>query len=166
MCGKKKWRTYEEAAQYLLEQFASYFGLGRVEGKQLVPGASGTSWEIDGKGIKIGGEGIVLIECRRHTKSKLSQEQLGGLAFRIKDTGAKGGIAVSPLGMQKGAKLVAAHANITHMILDPESTTTEYVMKFLNKIFVGHRAELKFKSGLQADRIRNRKIVETRNCDD
>jgi hypothetical protein len=166
MSGKKKWRNYEEAAQYLLKQFASYFGLGRVEGKQLVPGASGASWEIDGKGIKIGGEGIVLIECRRHTKSKLSQEQLGGLAFRIKDTGAKGGIAVSPLGLQKGAKLIAAHANITHVILDAESTTTEYVMKFLSNMFVGLPAELNFKSSLGADKIKDGKIVETRNCDD
>jgi hypothetical protein len=51
MSGKKKWRTYEEVAQYLLEQLGNYFGLGRVEGKQLVPGASGTSWEIEAKGL-------------------------------------------------------------------------------------------------------------------
>ena len=150
----------------MLEQFASYFGLGCVEGKQLVPGASRTSWEIEGRGIKINDEGIVLIECRRHTKSKLSQEQLGGLAFRIKDTGAKGGIIVSPLALQKGAKLVAAHANITHVILTAESTTTEYVMKFLNKIFVGLSGELNFQGRLKADVIRDGKIVETRNCDD
>jgi hypothetical protein len=166
MSDKKEWRTYEEVAQYLLEQFASHFGLGRVEGKQLVPGASGTPWEIDAKGIKIGDEGIVLIECRRHTKSKISQEQVGGLAFRIKDTGSEGGIIVSPLELQKGAKLVAAHENIIHVTLAPESTTTEYVMKFLNKIFVGFHAEQKFKSSLKMDVIKGGKIVETRNYDD
>src|SRR5262249_57373791 len=132
MSDEKKWRTYEEVARYLLGRFASYFGLGHVEGKQLVPGASGTDWEIEAKGVKIGGEGIVVIECRRHTKSKLSQEQLGGLAFRIKNIGAQGGIIVSPLGLQKGAKFVAAHEDITHVILHAESTTTEYLMKFLN----------------------------------
>ena len=166
MSDKKEWRTYEQVAQYLLERFACHFGLGRVEGKQLVPGASGTNWEIEAKGIKIGGEGIVLIECRRHTKAKLSQEQLGALAFRIKDTGAQGGIIVSPLELQKGAKLVAAHENITQVILDAKSTTIEYVMKFLNNIFVGLSAELSFKSSLKMDLIKEGKIVETRNDED
>jgi hypothetical protein len=166
MNDKKEWRTYEQVAQHLLEQFASYFGLGRVEGKQLLPGASGTNWEIEAKGIKIDDEGIVVIECRRYTKSKLSQKQLGGLAFRIKDTGAQGGIIVSPLELQKGAKLIAAHENITHVTLAPESTTTEYVMKFLNKISVGFHAEQKFNSSLKMDVIKGGKIVQTRNCDD
>jgi hypothetical protein len=166
MSRKKEWRTYEEVAQHLIEQFAGHFGLGRVEGKQVIPGASGTHWEIEAKGIKIDDEGIVLIECRRRTKSKLSQEQLGGLAYRVKDTGAKGGIIVSPLGLQKGAKLVASCANIVHVRLDEKSTTTEYVMRFLKKIFVGHHAELKFKSSLKADKIRDDKIVETRDYQD
>lgn len=162
----KEWRTYEEVAQYLLEQFADHFGLGHVEGKQLVPGASGTNWEIDAKGIKSDGSGIVLVECRRHTTSKLSQEQLGGVAFRITDTGAQGGITVSPLDMQKGAKLIAAHANIVHVMLDPKSTTTEYMMKFLNKLFAGLHAEVSFKSSLKIEVIKGGKVVETRNCDD
>ena len=162
----KEWRTYEEVAQYLLEQFADHFGLGHVEGKQLVSGASGTNWEIDAKGIKSDGGGIVLVECRRHTTSKLSQEQLGGVAFRIIDTGAQGGITVSPLDLQKGAKLVAAHANIVHVMLDPKSTTTEYVMKFLDKLFVGLHAEVSFKSSLKIEVIKAGKVVETRNCED
>ncbi len=156
--ASKEWRTYEEVAEYLLEQFASHFGLGHVEGKQVVPEASGTSWEIDAKGIKADGGGIVLIECRRHTRSKLSQEQLSGLAFRIIDTGAQGGITVSPLDLQKGAKLVAANANIVHVILDPKSTTTEYVMKFLNNVFVGLHAEVKGKGSLKMKVIKDGKI--------
>ncbi len=163
MNDTKKWRTYEEVARYLLEQFASRFGLGRVEGKQLVPSASGTNWEIDAKGVKVDGGGIVLIECRRHTKSKLSQGQVGELAFRIIDTGAEGGIVVSPLELQKGAKLVAEHENITHVTLNAEASTTEYIMKFLNNIFVGVHDELKLKSSVRIDVIRANKIVETRN---
>lgn len=162
----KEWRTYEEVAEYLLKQFADTFGLGHVEGKQLVPGASGVDWEIDAKGIKSDGGGIVLIECRRHTTSKLSQEQLAGVAFRIGDTGAQGGITVSPLDLQKGAKLVAAHAKIVHVTLDPKSTTTEYIAKFLDNIFVGLHAELKFKSSLKMDVIIVGKVVETRNSED
>lgn len=149
-----------------MEQFADHFGLGHVEGKQLVPGASGTNWVIDAKGVKSDGGGIVLVECRRHTTSKLSQEQLGGVAFRIIDTGAQGGITVSPLDLQKGAKLVAAHANIVHVMLDPKSTTTEYVMKFLDKFFVGLHGEVSFKSSLKVKVIKDGKVVETRNCED
>jgi hypothetical protein len=46
------WQSYEQVGQFLLEQFARHFGLGRVEGKQLVRGASGTNWEIDAKAVK------------------------------------------------------------------------------------------------------------------
>ena len=46
------WERYEQTAQYLLNEFAEHFGLGRVEDKQVVPGASGTEWEIDAKGVK------------------------------------------------------------------------------------------------------------------
>lgn len=135
----KRWQTYEEVAQYLLNEFASHFGLGRVEGKQLIPGESTTRWEIDAKGIVAHGEGFVIVECRRHTTSKLSQEATAGLAYRILDTGASGGILVTPLDLQLGAKKVASHAGIHHVILDPNSTTTQYVMSFLNNTFVGVR---------------------------
>ena len=72
--------------------------LERVEGKQHVYGSlTTTDWEIDGKGLKVGDEGFIIIECRRYPKVKQNQEQDGGLAFRISDTGASGGIYVSPL---------------------------------------------------------------------
>jgi hypothetical protein len=38
-------------------------GLERVEGKQkLVGNRSGTQWEVEGKGVKLGDEGFVIIE--------------------------------------------------------------------------------------------------------
>jgi hypothetical protein len=112
MSQQTPWRSYEEVAQHLLGQIAEQFGLGRVEGKQIVSGTSGASWEIDAKGVAQTGEGFVIIECRRHTKQGVSQEQIGGLAFRIQDTGAEGGIIVSPLPLQSGAKLVAESEGI------------------------------------------------------
>ena len=96
--SEKAWRTYEEVAAELLDRNAEKFGLQRVEGKQHVRGnRSGTKWEIDAKGVKLGDEGFVIVECKRHTISKPNQELLGGLAYRIVDTGASGGIIVSPL---------------------------------------------------------------------
>jgi hypothetical protein len=137
-CMDKTWQNYEEVATYLLDQFAHEFGLGRVEGKQTIAGArSGTQWEIDAKGLKQDGEGFVIIECRRYTKSKQSQEKIGALAYRILDTGASGGIIVSPLGVQEGAAMIATAENIQVVHLDENSTTTEYVLQFLNKVMIG-----------------------------
>jgi hypothetical protein len=95
-----QWQSYEEVGTYLLDRFATEFGLDRVEGKQGVAGQrSGTSWEIDAKGFRLGQDGFVIVEFRRYTTSRLNQEDLGGLAYRIIDSGAEGGIIVSPLGL-------------------------------------------------------------------
>jgi hypothetical protein len=135
---EKKWETYEQVAQYLLDKFCDRFGLEGVEGKQKVLGGiTGADWEIDAKGIRQGGVGFLIIECRRKTKSKLAQEAVGGIAYRIIDTGADGGIIVSPFDLQKGAKKVANAANVKRVTLDPNSTTKEYVMRYLNDIFAG-----------------------------
>jgi hypothetical protein len=134
----KSWQNYEEVATYLLNQFASTFGLGSVEGKQIIAGTrSGTRWEIDAKGIKEDERGFVIIECRRYTKAKQSQEKLAALAYRIIDTGASGGIIVSPLGVQEGAAMIAGAENVKVVHLNENSTTSEYILQFLNKIMIG-----------------------------
>jgi hypothetical protein len=135
---EKKWETYEQVAQYLLGKFCDIFGLERVEGMQSLRGdRSGTNWVIDAKGIRQGGVGFLIVECRRYTTSKLSQEDVGGIAYRIMDTGADGGIIVSPFDLQEGAQKVANAENVKHVILDPDSTTEEYIMRFLGDIFAG-----------------------------
>jgi len=135
---KKAWQTYEEVAAYLLNQFAAEFDLGSVIGKQSVPGiSSGTTYVIDAKGFKQDGEGFVVVECRRYTTSKLNQERVGALAYRIWDTRAEGGIIVSPLGLQEGAKRIAQAENIIEVSLDPASSCESYVIAFLNKVIVG-----------------------------
>lgn len=139
-----KWKSYEEVASYLLDQMASAFGLERVEEKQKVAGLrSQTTYEIDAKGINDKGKGFVIIECRRYTKSKLKQEQVGGLAYRIYDTGATGGIIVSPLGLQEGAKRIADAENILEIHLDENSTTTNFILGFLNYIFLGKTEDVR-----------------------
>jgi len=131
------WKSYEEVAEYLLNQFADEFGISRVEGKQVVKGRqSGTQWEIDAKGVREGKEGFIIVECRRYVKSKQSQEKLASLAYRIIDTGAEGGILVSPLGLQKGAQKIAASSNIIDVRLNPNSTVQDFAMQFLNKIMI------------------------------
>jgi hypothetical protein len=147
-----KWGSYEEVAAYLLNQFASEFGLERVEGKQDVVGKrSGTTWEIDAKGFRQGDSGFVIVECRRYTTSKQNQERVGGLAYRIIDTGAKNGIIVSPLGLQEGAERVAAAENIVRVQLNEDSTQHEYVLRFLNKVMIALQDTISVKDSLEIE---------------
>src|SRR5947209_5855900 len=102
-----KWRSYEEVAQYLLDQFAKHLGLERVEEKQKNFGHASTQMiEIDGKGVKERNTGFLILECKRY-KDRVEPEKLEALAFRIMDAGAIGGIVVSPMGLQEGAAKIA-----------------------------------------------------------
>jgi hypothetical protein len=101
---------------------------------------SHTSWEIDEKGVTEDGKGSFIVECRRYTTSKQNQGNAGKLAYSIIDSGAAGGIVVSPLGLQKGAKKIAAAENIIEVTLTPGSTPTEFAFGFLNKQCLGIRA--------------------------
>ncbi|TBV00028.1 hypothetical protein DNJ95_02390 [Stutzerimonas kirkiae] len=130
-----KWRAYEELAQSIIKELATEFGLEGIEGKQIIPGKSGTNWEIDAKGIRSGDSGVILIECRRYLNYRIKQEQMAAVAYRIDDIGAVGGITVSPLEPQEGARILAEYENITHMTLDPDSTPENYFVNFLSKAF-------------------------------
>jgi hypothetical protein len=137
--------SYEEVAAYLLNRFRADFGLERVEEKQPIPGKeSGTTWVIDAKGVRESDGATIIVECRRHTTEKADQGEVGELAWRIIDTGAAGGILVNPLGLQKGAKLVAAAKNIVSVQLDENSTNEEFIMRFLNQIFAGVKDTITF----------------------
>ena len=160
---QKTWKTYEEVAAYVLNQIATEFGLESFEGKQKVVGQrSGIKWAIDAKGVGEGNDVFFIVECRRYTTSRQNQEKVGGLAYRIIDTGARGGIVVSPLGLQEGAAKLAQAENIYSVILDEKSTRTEYVLKFLKKVRVGkHLAgKVTFKSSLGLRIIRANGVVE------
>lgn len=133
----KAWRTYEEVAAQILERLKNELALLGVEGKQSVPGASGTDWELDAKGIKEGAESFVVIECRRYTTSKLKQNAVAALAWCIQDTGASGGLIVSPLGLQAGAAKVASAAKIQSVTLNSNATPHQFVLLFLGNLFVG-----------------------------
>lgn len=146
-----EWKSYEEVARYLLNQFASEFGLSHVEGKQLVAGKSGTNWAIDAKGVREGDGAIVVIESRRNTTARQSQEKIAALAWRIGDIGAAGGIIVSPLKLQKGAEKVARAGSVLHVELHQDSTSTEFCMKFLNKLFVGLHEHLTLTEKIEAE---------------
>ncbi|WP_233842830.1 hypothetical protein [Dyella sp. 2HG41-7] len=134
---EQAWKTYEEVAAYLLNQFATQFGVGRFDGKQLITGDSGTQWEIDAKGFTEGRSYFIVVECKRYSARGVAQDVAASLAWRIQDTGASGGILVSPVGLQSGARLVADKAGIIEVRLAPNSTNKDYVLSFLNRVCVG-----------------------------
>lgn len=135
----KKWRTYEEVAAEILGRLKEEFRLSSIEGKQSISGLSGTVWELDAKGIIEASNAFVIVECRRYMTSKLKQEAVAALAFRIQDTGAAGGLIVSPLDLQEGARKVATSANIQSVVLGADATPQQFVLSFLGNLFVGFK---------------------------
>ena len=116
---------------------ADVFGLERVEGKQSLAGPSGATWEIDGKGIKIRDRSDRCVECRHYRTSKLKQSAVAALAWTVSDVGASGGIVVTPIGIQQGGEIVAQSTDIEVVRLNADSTTTDYLLQFLDRVLIG-----------------------------
>ena len=134
------WQTYEQVARAVLRDLRLNLNITDVEGYQDLPGNSGTIWRVEGTAIRSADNAFLIIECRRHTTQGLSQESVGGLAYRINDTGAGGAILVTPLPLQRGAALVAQAESIEHVILEPWSTSENYLASFMGKNF--HKAAI------------------------
>ena len=134
---EKPWRKYEAAAREVLKVIGKDSGIAAVEGKQDLPGKSGTTWEVDAKAILGDGQKFVLIEVRRYTTKSLDQESVGAFIFRIDDVGASGGVIVSPLPLQSGAVVVAKSRGIEHLRLAPDSSAADYLAEYMGRRFLG-----------------------------
>jgi predicted helicase len=136
--SKKKLQSdnYEDLTRQILndERVRPDLGLARVEPyKHNFPGKrTGTSWEVDAFGYDLDG-GLILIECKYYGTRKLNQNQLGGFAYTIQDTGAKRGIVVTTLGLQDGAIKVAKAENITLIRLDYSSNDENFTVHIVNR---------------------------------
>ncbi|WP_175701133.1 restriction endonuclease [Burkholderia ambifaria] len=160
--AKKKadptWKSYEQIAEFVLNQCANEFGLSRFEGKQDVAGKSGTDWEVDARGWTEGDSAHFVVECKKHSNTAISQAITGSLFCTIRDTDAAGGFLVSPHGLQSGAKKLAASTNIHEIKLDPRSTTAAYFGEWLGKLRIGLSETISF-----SERILIKKIDENGN---
>ena len=156
------WQNYEEVARAVLHNLRQHLGIADVTGYKDLPGNSGTSWRVEGTATKTDDGGLLIIECRRHTSQGLSQESLGGLAFRITDTNGVGGIIVTPLALQKGAELVANSQNIAHVRLEPWSTSENYLAEFMGTHFhhVTEHVGITFSEKLTVRVIRDGKVID------
>lgn len=136
------WKTYEEIAALVLNQCAAEFGIKRVEGKQKVAAKSGATFEVDARAWTAGNAAHLLVECKKHENTGISQAITSALAWQILDTDAEGGFLVSPNGLQAGAKFVAAAANIHEIKLDPASTASAWFGEWLGKLRAGFTDEV------------------------
>jgi hypothetical protein len=140
---------YEQVTRAILERCREQLGYKEVCPKGKIPGETGTEWEIDAICYRAESDGMILVECRRHTTSKIDQEQVGGLVFRIIDTGAEGGLMVTPLGFQAGAELVAKARQVNLATLNPDATEREYVLKIAGQLFLGVGSLISFRQLVQ-----------------
>jgi len=150
------WLEYENLARRVLADMRDVLGIATVEAKQSLDGKSSVTWEIDAKAWLQGIEGFLVVEARRHTTAGLKQEDLAALSYRIKDVGAAGGIVVTPLPLQKGAKAIATSERIAHVRLTAESTTEQYLAEFLGRRFFGVSAadSIQLSDGAEASIVR------------
>ena len=134
------WQIYESAASIAVEMLRTHLGIQNVEGKQRLDGVSGVTWEVDARAWCSKSEKFVVIEARRHTTSGIKQKDIAALALQIQDLGAKGGIIVSPLPLQKGAKVLAERYDIEHVVLHSDSTPERMLAEYMGRRF--HLVEL------------------------
>ena len=93
--AQSAWLAYEAAARKVLTYMREVLGISVVEGKQSVPGKNSPGWELDAKAWLENSTGFLVIEARRHTTSRLSQEAVAAIAYRMSDVGAAGGIVLT-----------------------------------------------------------------------
>jgi hypothetical protein len=153
--GQHEWEIYEQVAGQLLAKLSTALGLEleRVEGKQALPGKSGTTWEIDRVGITKGGGKVVAIECRRYPEDTIKQQAIAAMAYTMRDVGAKGGIIVTPKGVQSGGQKVADYEGIVIVLLDADATATDFLLKTMDKLIAGRSATFSGRGILSATAV-------------
>jgi|GEM_PF-2125870 len=132
----KTWRNYEELARHVLLRFADILEITEVEAKQRLDGESGTQWEIDAKGVLADGSGFLVIECKERASARLGQHTVGELVTVIQEVDAQGGVIVTSVGLQSGAKLLAAHHAFHEVFLPRESTFDSFLAKCGNRVLI------------------------------
>jgi len=153
--GQREWEIYEQVAGQLLEKLSTALGLEleRVEGKQTLPGESGTEWEIDRVGITKGGGKVVAIECRRYPNDTINQAAIAAMAYTMRDVGAKSGIVVTPKGVELGGRTVAEFEGIVIVLLNADATTTDFLLETMDKLIAGRSANFSGQGILRATAV-------------
>lgn len=137
MSAPTTWQSYEEVARFVLRELRRALNIADVGPPAVLPGESGTTWHVDGTATRAPDGAALILECKRKVGRRLDQEAIGGIAFRVLETGVGGAIVVTPLPLQKGAEMVARAQGIQHVQLEPWSTSENYLARFLGQAFYG-----------------------------
>ena len=136
MSEKQTWERYEDVARQLIDDIKSYLGVSMVNpDKKEFQKKDGGICEIDVSAYDMGDGKLVLVECRNR-KKRLSQEEVHGFAYRIQQTNAKRGIIITPIGLQKGARIAADGARIGLVKLEPNSTPDNYIAQLTQLLII------------------------------
>lgn len=133
----KKWEAYEAAAKQVIGDLRVKLGVIKVGGKQKIAGIDGTTYELDAVAWTDASGSFLLVEARRHTSSRLDQDAVNAIAYKLYKVGAEGAIILSPLPLQAGAKKVADFDHIEHILLSADSTAEDYLAEYLGQHFLG-----------------------------
>lgn len=134
MSATKKWENYEQVAGQLLRDIKDRLSLSRIEPKQKRTGDA-TDWEVDVVAYEAHTEKLILVECKL-LSYRVDQRTMGSFAYSIKDSGAKGGIFVTTIGFQTGARKIANKEKIAQIILRGDSDVDNYVAELMNHIVI------------------------------
>jgi hypothetical protein len=148
------WECYEKVTRQILDNLRLELGFASVEGKGDKPATSETDWEADATCYRLDDGEMVLIECK-HWSSRVDQATMGSFAFSIIDTGAAGGLMVTPVGYQEGAVKVANARKIGMATLNANATDRAYVLRIANQLFAGVVSEIHVDSVVTAVVVRN-----------
>ena len=136
MSSKVHWAEYEKNVTLLLNKLQIFPEVTELQEKIKVRGQkTKLLWEIDAIAFLQSGE-FWIIECRQLSSSRIKQEHVAAIAYRKCDLGAIGAITASPQPLQRGARIIAETENLKHIVLEKESTSERYILKFLNDVFI------------------------------
>jgi hypothetical protein len=132
--SKESWKAYREATIRLLKDVKGYTDVERMEGGQKVNIESGSECEVDVAAYRVGGEGIIVFECKRWERS-IEQGALVKFHYSIRNSGVNSGIRITPIDLQECITKLAQAEKIIEIKLDFNSTSKSYIAKIVSRIF-------------------------------
>lgn len=132
--SKESWKTYRKATRQVFKDVKGYIGVEGIEGRQKVDIKSSSECEVDVTAYRVGGEGIIVFECKRWEYS-LDKGALGKFHYLIKNAGVNSEIVITPLDFQECTAKLAQAEKIIEIKLDFHSTSKSYIGKIVSHIF-------------------------------
>lgn len=132
--SKESWKTYRKATRQFFKDVKGYIGAERKEGRQKIEIKSGSECEVDVTAYRVGGEGIIVFECKRWEHS-LDKGALGKFHYLIKNAGVNSEMVIIPLDSQECTTKLAQAEKIIDIKLDFHSTSESYIGKIVSHIF-------------------------------